>query len=163
MLALFGLSKVKLIIMIAAAAAVATFVGILWLQNASLRSSNSTLISDNAGLTSAVEWQRNAITQAVGNAQEWQDAHEALQKRIEELSRVQQFANAENRRLRGIFADHDLAALAAAEPGLIENIINAGSNDAFSVLRDITSGDYQFIPGPGTAIGNSGGAQSSTD
>jgi len=68
----------------------------------------------------------------------WQKAAEENKLIMEKLSSVAQQATAENRRLNGIFAEHDLTRLALAKPKLIENRINNGTANAGRMLECIS-------------------------
>lgn len=151
MFAMLGLSKIQLAVTGAIVVGAAVAIGLLMWQNSSLREDNRVLSENNGKLTVAVEEQKAAVEAAVANAGEWQAALEDLQQTHEELQNVERQASAEVARLQGIFARHDLRALAIARPGLIENRINSGTADALSVLERITSGDLHEAGGAGSA------------
>ena len=126
---------------------------LLW-SNHSLRTDNERLITDNATLTNAVRLQKQATQAALANAEEWESSHAELQATHEELKRVEQRASAEAKRLRGIYAEHDLTGLALSRPGLVERRINRGSADVFRLLNEATtSGGGQRAAGAGGASG----------
>ncbi len=151
MLALLGLSKVK---MIAAGVGVALALGVitgLYILNQSLKLDLIISMANTIKLKGALKTQGAALKAAQENAGAWRSALGDIQQSMEELSRVQSEAAAETRRLNTIFSRHDLSALALAKPGLVERRIAAGSRDAFRVLHDITAGDLQRTSGVGAA------------
>ena len=60
------------------------------------------------------------------------------QARITELTTASQEAQAEVTELRGKFARHDLNMLSMAKPGLLEKLINRGTERVGKELSDIT-------------------------
>lgn len=145
LLSTLGLNKVGLVIVAAAIAAC----GLLMVQNYFLRDDLLESERNNGILETAIATQKDTIEAAKANAEGWRLAHDNLLMRMEELSRVQRESQAESRRLREIFSEHNLTALALARPGLIERRINAGSVDAFRVLQRATSGDIDLADRPG--------------
>lgn len=151
MLSLLGIGKIQAVVAAVVLAAAATVMGMLWLQNRSLNSENDILRGNNVVLETSLEMERGAVRAAVANADLWQDAMDQLQRDVEKMSAAQQAARQETRRLNEIFNDHDLEALAAARPGLVERRVNSGSADAIGVLHDITSGGGRGPSGVGEA------------
>ncbi len=157
MLGLLGLGKVKTIAMVAGLVAVAVVIGGLYWWNTILRDDLRTSEQNNAALQVALSTQQEAVNAALANAEEWEEAYNQLSLIHEELQVVEQKSSSEVRRLRDIFARHDLSALALARPGLVERRVNDGTADALSVLQRITSGDLL------EAAGSGGSARAPTD
>jgi hypothetical protein len=134
------LKSAKFIIMAVGFAVIATIIGALYFQNSQLRGDLQLAAANAATAEAAFNAQKAATAAAVANAQEWQQTFERLEGLMQESIDVSQAANAETRRLHGIFAEHDLERLATARPGLIARRITDGSNNAFGVLDEITAG-----------------------
>ncbi len=149
MLSFLGLGKIQIAV---AAALLMAIVGLslaLWF----VRGERDTLLENNAKLDIALKVQEATIDAALDNVQEWRLAFEGLQANIKELSRVQEKAGEESRRLNDIFSKHDLEALARRKPGLIENRIQRGVDNTWRLLNDITAGRAGGTPGSGEASG----------
>lgn len=61
------------------------------------------------------------------------------ERAFNELSRDMGNAEEEKAKLIKIFQEHDLKKLSIAKPGLIESIINEGTENTFSELESITA------------------------
>lgn len=75
-----------------------------------------------------------------GAITEWADQAKKMQATLEELSRVQQEATAQQRRLNDVLGKHDLERLSEAKPVLIERRINSGTADVFRMFECATGG-----------------------
>jgi hypothetical protein len=158
------LQSAKFIIMAVAATAILTIIGFFYWQNGQLRGDLRLADANLATAQSAFVAQKAATDAAVANAQQWQQSFERLEGLMQEAIDVSQAANAETRRLHGIFAEHDLERLAVAKPGLIARRITDGSNNAFRVLDEITaSGGPGADDGPAVPTGTSDTTQPATD
>ena len=136
---MFGLSYVKVAIMVAAFA----IIGGLYWMNSNLRSENASLHQALGAAQVSMEQQVQDTHTALAGIEEWKVAHETLIARLEQVQQVERDATAESRRLEGILSKHDLTADAEAKPGLIQRRINAGTARAFGLLESITRGNIQ--------------------
>ncbi len=83
----------------------------------------------------AIQETRAAIAEANNTAMRNQIA--AQTEALGALAVEQQEIRKQSLRVAEIFSKHDLAKLAAAKPGLIENRINAGTEAVLNELRNI--------------------------
>jgi len=75
----------------------------------------------------AIDVQKDTIVAVQENAADWKDAYAALEAQAEVVRQIAVEAQAEQERLNGLFAEHDLNELAGAKPGLIESRLNSGT------------------------------------
>jgi TolA-binding protein len=97
------------------------------------------LITNNATLSSNVTTLMNANDQNIQTIQDLQDSYQQIQ---EDFSRVEaefQIIRSQNNELRERLGRHELDALAAARPGLVERTINNASVNALRCF-DLMSG-----------------------
>lgn len=90
----------------------------------------ATLIANNATLTANVQTLTNANTQNIRTIEDLQSSYQKVQ---EDYSRVQsefQVIRMQNTELRERLGRHELDALAAAKPRLVERTINRASDNA---------------------------------
>lgn len=90
----------------------------------------STLIANNATLAANVQTLTNANSQNIQTIEDLQTSYQQVQ---EDFSRVQsefQIVRMQNNELRERLGRHELDALAAAKPGLVERTINNASANA---------------------------------
>lgn len=99
------------------------------------------------GLLAELEQQRvqlavqgSTIDEQAQALQRWRDEAQAQAARLQEQRRVAERAQAEARRLDGIFAEHDLTRLTLAKPGLVETRVNRGTADVGRVLECASQG-----------------------
>lgn len=107
---------------------------------------NKTLTINNVTLTRSIEDQRLTIERQAEAIEDWSEALADFQRVASELQRAADAARAETRRLNGVFARHDLEALALAKPGLVEGRINAGTDDVLRMLECATGADGADCP-----------------
>ena len=79
--------------------------------------------------------QKQATEAAVEAVAAWKESADELNRRIDEMAKVQLEATAQTRKLNDLFAKHDLQALAAAKPGLVERRVNAGTAAVLRMLE----------------------------
>jgi regulator of replication initiation timing len=97
------------------------------------------LIANNATLTANVQTITDANSQNIQTIEDLQSSYQRVQ---EDYSRVQsefQVIRMQNAELRERLGRHELSALAAARPGLVERTINRASDNAarcFELLSD---------------------------
>ena len=158
-----ALGKIKMLAIAAAGAAVLTTIGLLLWQNHSLRNDNKILAANNGMLEVAIDQQRETVDRAVEITEEWETHLIDFQRQLDELARVQRAATAETRRLNDVFAKHDLERLSLAKPGLVERVINDGTDRIFGLFEYETGGDTNDASGSEDAGESAGAAESSTD
>jgi hypothetical protein len=90
-------------------------------------------------LEGAVAQRDQAIQTYAAAVVKWQEANDTLRKRAEAAGKIAQWAQGETRRLNELLAEHDLAALARAKPGLLESRLNSGSARALRLLHCASS------------------------
>lgn len=147
LLGALGLGKIQLIAIVSGIAVVLTIVGMLWLQNSSLRQDNQVLSENNGKLAVAVEEQKQTIQSAVSAISEWEAQMEQIQNTMDELAQVNRVASQEARRLDDVFARHDLGGLSLRKPDLIRDRINSGTAAMFELFERATNG-RNGIDGP---------------
>lgn len=105
----------------------------------STQSKIETLTSYNATLTANIEIAESAnaknvetIAKMESNFQQQREQFETLQENFSKI-------RSQNNQLQDRLGKHDLGALAAAKPGLVERVINGASNKAFRCF-EISSG-----------------------
>lgn len=90
---------------------------------AQLIENNAVLEENNKQLVTANETNLNTIT-------ELQQSYQRVQEQYTQVQSEFQVIRLQNRELRERLGRHELDALAAAKPGLVENIINDASENA---------------------------------
>ena len=90
-----------------------------------------TAINNQAVLENTISSQNNQITEQL-------EQQKINQERITQLNEDSKLAQAEVTKLRNTFARHDLNNLAIAKPGLIEKIVNKGTNKVNKELVELT-------------------------
>lgn len=105
----------------------------------------TSLLSEREALRVQTEIQSQELNQW---AQRWEETRAALE-RIEELRREARKPYVE---LERILAEHDLAALAKAKPGLIEHRVNRATAERFRMFECVT--DPDCAPGADQAPGD---------
>lgn len=93
------------------------------------------LTNENAKVRMLTEIQSIHVTQQKTALHEWKKAQDELVKNYHELSKVTTESRKETSRLHDIFTKHNLGALAAKKPGLIERRINSGTLANFRMLE----------------------------
>lgn len=96
-----------------------------------LAKDNATLKANEETLKTAIEQQQEVIEQQKADYEQIVSANKAIN---EELNKV----NQAKQELQNKLAKHDINFLAVEKPGLIERIINKGSNDVLSEIESIT-------------------------
>jgi len=91
-----------------------------------------TAINNQAVLENTISSQNNQITEQL-------EQQKINQERITQLNEDSKLAQAEVTKLRNTFARHDLNNLAIAKPGLIEKIVNKGTNKVNKELIELTN------------------------
>ena len=91
-----------------------------------------TAINNQAVLENTISSQNNQITEQL-------EQQKISQERITQLNEDSNLAQAEVTKLRNTFARHDLNNLAIAKPGLIEKIVNKGTNKVNKELVELTN------------------------
>ena len=91
-----------------------------------------TAINNQAVLENTISSQNNQITKQL-------EQQKISQERITQLNEDSNLAQAEVTKLRNTFARHDLNNLAIAKPGLIEKIVNKGTNKVNKELIELTN------------------------
>ena len=91
-----------------------------------------TAINNQAVLENTISLQNNQITEQL-------EQQKINQERITQLNEDSKLAQAEVTKLRNTFARHDLNNLAIAKPGLIEKIVNKGTNKVNKELIELTN------------------------
>ena len=91
-----------------------------------------TAINNQAVLENTISSQNNQITEQL-------EQQKISQERITQLNEDSKLAQAEVTKLRNTFARHDLNNLAIAKPGLIEKIVNKGTNKVNKELIELTN------------------------
>ena len=91
-----------------------------------------TAINNQAVLENTISSQNNQINEQL-------EQQKISQERITQLNEDSNLAQAEVTKLRNTFARHDLNNLAIAKPGLIEKIVNKGTNKVNKELVELTN------------------------
>ena len=91
-----------------------------------------TAINNQAVLENTISSQNNQITKQL-------EQQKISQEKITQLNEDSKLAQAEVNKLRNTFARHDLNNLAIAKPGLIEKIVNKGTNKVNKELIELTN------------------------
>ena len=91
-----------------------------------------TAINNQAVLENTISSQNNQITKQL-------EQQKISQEKITQLNEDSKLAQAEVNKLRNTFARHDLNNLAIAKPGLIEKIVNKGTNKINKELIELTN------------------------
>ena len=91
-----------------------------------------TAINNQAVLENTISSQNNQITKQL-------EQQKISQEKITQLNEDSKLAQAEVNKLRNTFARHDLNNLAIAKPGLIEKIVNKGTNKVNKELVELTN------------------------
>ena len=91
-----------------------------------------TAINNQAVLENTISSQNNQITKQL-------EQQKINQEKITQLNEDSKLAQAEVTKLRNTFARHDLNNLAIAKPGLIEKIVNKGTNKVNKELIELTN------------------------
>ena len=118
-----------------AAIAIVTIIGLAYNHYNNLLKTINVLEANNAKLEVAHELQQDTILVQEDAIASWKAAQELYIVQVQELQNVAMEAAKETDRLNALFSEHDLTLLAQAKPGLIETIINNGTDDAFSMLK----------------------------
>jgi len=95
----------------------------------------STLIANNATLTANVQTITNANAQNVQTIEDLQAAYVRIQEDYSSAQSEFQIIRMQNTELRERLGRHDLGALAAAKPQLVERTINNASDNALRCFR----------------------------
>lgn len=138
----------KLILLVIALAAIAG--GYFWIDH--IVSQNAQLKANQAVLTGAVAEQKQTIQAATTRLGEFKDAEKQIRQDIQDLTKAQQDATAETRRLNDVLSKHDLSKLAGAKPALVEHAVNAGTARSLQLL-ECASGSHDKACGPAQAGG----------
>jgi hypothetical protein len=120
------------------ALALVTIIGLGYLHYTSLLEERDTLRQNVARVETALETQRAATAAAVKVIGEWSAAQERTVETLRELAQKSEAAREEGRRINRVLAEHDLGALAAARPGLVQRRLDDGTARALRMLRDAT-------------------------
>lgn len=161
MFAMLGISGLKAIVIGLCALAIVGTITAAALVYRGVLNENARLNARVAEDAVALQAQKAATDYAVRTVGEWADAAKKQQALLDEYSRTQQDAVATMRRLNDVLAKHDLRALAAAKPSLVERRVNDGSAAALRLLRDATDVGRPQALGP-SAPGPSGPASAGT-
>lgn len=122
-----------------AAISVLAIIGVVIWRVTSLIGDVATLSGERASYAAAFEEQKTATRAAVERIELQQADYNRLQATQAELQAVATEARQEARRLNELFAEHDLAALAQARPGLVERRVNDGTRAALRMLECVTA------------------------
>ena len=96
--------------------------------------------ANRARLETAVQLQDQTITSQADAISLWQASNNSLVERLAIQQLTSDLAQAETRRLHDILQQHDLDALAAAKPGLIQRRVNTGTDRALRLLECASAG-----------------------
>lgn len=136
---MFGLSKLQTLFIAIGFGVVITLGGIIYFQNSVIEDKNDRITRIQAELTAeevAHQVTVNSFEETTAKLEEVQDALNTLNRRFFVI-------NEENQELQSKLARHDLEALSAARPQLIENRINNATRDVADRIRRITGGTQQ--------------------
>jgi hypothetical protein len=121
----------------------------------------SGLIDAKVALTKQVKGLEDDVTREKARAdafeqanKRWSDASRAQAQALRDLEQAQRDAAKHSKELKDVLSQHDLGALAARKPGLIEDRINAGTARTLRVLERATEGSAA-APGGAAAVPNS--------
>jgi TolA-binding protein len=90
----------------------------------------ATLTANNATLTANVQTITDANNQNIRTIDELQTSYQKVQEDFEQIQSEFQVIRSQNNELRERLGRHELGALAAAKPGLVERTINRASDNA---------------------------------
>jgi len=124
---MLGLSGIKMAIYGFVGLAIVTTITLGYSHYKGIVSDLAVSIANEAKLELAIDVQTETIVAAQQNATDWKDAYAALEAQAEVVRQIAVEAQAEQERLNGLFAEHDLNELAGAKPGLIESRLNSGT------------------------------------
>jgi hypothetical protein len=115
-------SQIKMYAMIAGGVLLLSLVGGTYFYVKHLQSENAILTANNLKLEQSVSLQKETIASMERDAAE-------VGKQIILVNKEFKKARRERNALRDVLAKHDIAYLAYKKPGLVENIINKGTDD----------------------------------
>ncbi len=96
------------------------------------------VLSDLQMVQSALSLERVRSKEMTEARDSWQEQAEVLSKAAEDMAEVSIAAEEEVERLRDVQRKHDLGALAAEKPGLIQRRINDGTARVFMQFEQAT-------------------------
>lgn len=144
--------------------AIVTAVTLSWRHYTGLLEQVEDLTEQANGLQTLATEQRaraDALELAIGS---WDRAAAVQAGALRDLTQAQEGANRTQRALNAILSRHDLGALAARKPGLVEARVNRGAADAGRMFERATdpslAGDAvpgRDVPAPAGAAGPQGG------
>lgn len=131
---LLGPKAIKFAIIGIIALAVVTIIGLGYRHYTGLLAENNTLKVNQVTLETAVKQSNAAAQKAASVAQDWAAHSAKTAETLETLSALQGEATETIRELKNVLSRHDLEALAAKKPVLVQRRINAGTT---SILREL--------------------------
>jgi hypothetical protein len=132
--------SLKTWLLLIGAAALALVIGLGYRHYTNVLEENATLKVNNQILSGAVETQNRTIGKLEDANKEWKAEVGRVVKTMEDLRKSQIEAATEARRLNDVLSQHDLNALSAAKPGLVERRINRGTADILGMFHNETAG-----------------------
>ena len=106
---------------------------------AQLHAENATLTANVAVVETALGTQKGATDHAVKVIEQWKQAYDKQQEKLDEYEAIVENADQERKRLDKVFADSDIEALANAKPTLIELTVNRGTARVIGLLECATT------------------------
>lgn len=112
---------------------------------------NKTLTTQVSQLTTAIDLQKQLITEQKAAIADWMSALAKYRDAVADYAKVQQQASAQKRRLQDVQGKHDFAKDAAARPEAVEQLLNRGTSDAWSMFRCASGATGAGCPNGGAA------------